>query len=143
LFPGTNELEQLSLIFKALGTPSATHWPEAAAENKNQLHFTPCPPRPWKDLVPRATESPALVDLLEQTVALDPHQRLCLQSQHVWLSDGQSFASRAELLHELIPVELEVPFFLRDDDVAIRQMLGLAARRKNLLTQLETWGTGS
>ena len=155
LWPGTNELDQLGRIFSDLGTPSDTHWPGATqlTHGRQFLQFFAknTTPRPWSELVPRASESPHLFDLLAQLVALDPAQRISSRAacQHPWFQDAV-MAERAEVLQELVPPELDEPILLsgsssgsgsssnnNDDNVAIRQTLALAARRKTLLSRLD------
>jgi serine/threonine protein kinase len=152
LWAGSNELDQLGQIFRSLGTPSATHWPAAKHLSvASQVKFTPQIPRPWSQFLPRASESRYLVDFLENVVALDPQKRISCDAtlQHAWIN-GRSLVSRASLIESLIPVALDAPFFFNShteedaavkDEIAIRQVLGLTARRKTLLSQFDQWGT--
>lgn len=152
LWEGINEIDQLGLIFRFLGSPSENHWPRALQlvekQQYGRLPFASSSPQPWSSFVPRVTESPHLEDLLKLTVALDPNNRIPAKDviQHVWFCD-EAFAKRAAVLYELVPDELDAPFFLSSNDtlplmeneVPIRQILGLATCRKVFLSQFETW----
>ena len=148
LWLGMNELDQLGRIFAALGTPSETNWPEAKQMGYGkQLQFQMQEPRTWNELVPRTCESEHLVDFMSNLVALDPKQRISskMALQHAWLSQNNSFASQSELINALVPLELDAPFLLQNDstsvknELPIRQILALAARRKDFLCQFDMW----
>ena len=149
LFPGSNDLDQLSRIYKVLGTPPPKDNQELT------LHFAECPARPWVDVVPRCAESPMLRELLEATIQLEPENRspaqLLLQ-QHAFLINADK-APRVEILQTLVPPALDAPMLVHspcvnqkdeiENTVAIRQVLGLAATRKRFFTELDSWGKRS
>ncbi|CAE7233355.1 Cdk20 [Symbiodinium natans] len=74
LFPGGSDLEQLCLIFQALGTPDEGDWPELRQlPDYHKVSFKPrAPNRP--DLAPLASASAQ--DLLWSFLRLNPRQRL-------------------------------------------------------------------
>lgn len=150
LFPGTNELDQLSRIFQSLGTPSPTNWPSGAKYLKKQLHslqFSSSEPTEWNSLVPRATEClNNLTDFLSKTASLDPSVRLTstdsLEHDFLNASSSSPLIPRVNVYKELVPTELDLPVCLnvegsskQEEDrlhrMRIRQVLALAeARRK-------------
>ncbi|SJK86597.1 cyclin-dependent kinase 7 [Babesia microti strain RI] len=73
LFPGVNEIDQLSKIYKITGTPSEENWPEAKrlpyyteysfSRGKEIEHFVP-------------TLNLQAKDLLQRLIKLNPHERI-------------------------------------------------------------------
>jgi serine/threonine protein kinase len=135
LFPGTNDLSQLTCIFKALGTPTRESWPSVhELPDWGKLTFATQSPMLWTDLVPRAAEYSGvgrdgdgggnLVDFLQGCIRLDPAQRRsaadCLK--HAWLAPSLAAAAsdsrvsdattRATIVTELVPPELREPLLL-------------------------------
>jgi serine/threonine protein kinase len=74
LFPGASEADQIHRICSVLGSPTASHWPEglrlATAIN---FRFPSYPPVPLSSVIPSA--SPEALQLLQDTLALDPARR--------------------------------------------------------------------
>lgn len=74
LLPGKNEMDQLELIFKLLGTPSEKIWPGLSKLNTSHVHF---PHYPYNNL---SAEFPNLsengLDLLSRLLTYDPSKRL-------------------------------------------------------------------
>jgi cyclin-dependent kinase 7 len=144
-FGGTSDLDQLSRIFHVLGTPTDTLWPAAVdLPDYGKLQFAHKEPQPWKDALPRATESCDLIDLLKGLLALDPSARRTSAEtlDHAWLKSGR--APRSILQGDLIPGDLQEPFLLSSSDpdltVATHQGLAAAASRRNFFTRLdELW----
>ena len=144
LFPGNNELDQLSRIYQVLGTPEK--------QGPDTLHFAPTAKRSWREIVPRCTESQHLEDLLDSTITLDPQKRSSCSTllEHPWFA-GPQLVTRAQLYQELVPEALEEPILLTtvansdeiENSVAIRQVVALAAARKNFLVAGEKWGRGN
>ena len=116
MFPGRNVLEQLSLIFDVLGTPTESNWPSAKAlPDYGKLNFTFKPGESWTqaDAVATTTttstssspkfarilEYPGLADMLSQLIALDPHRRLSSNEvlDHEWL---QQYAITSRRHHD-------------------------------------------
>lgn len=87
LFPGTGELNQLSVIFDTLGTPTEEDWP-----NMTQLpQYTPrefqeC--SPFSELFPGNDED--TLDLLQQMLRFDPNKRISASEalKHPFFSRG-------------------------------------------------------
>ncbi len=153
LLPGRNVLDQLSLVYSILGTPTVTSWPTASEmPDYGKLSFGTHTAKPWKDVLPRVVESPHLMDLLSKLVLLDPLQRLSAQQalDHPWLQQRQQpestgaaavadapAAIRKLVRDELIqPCKLQTPqlLFPRDRNVASRLALNLAKERRTFLS---------
>lgn len=153
LWEGTNEMDQLGFIFRSLGTPGEKHWPNALQlvekYHYGRLPFAKTIPLCWSVLMPRVTESSFMEEFFVSTIALDPDKRISAKDalKQKWLS-SEAIAERACLLCELVPNELDIPFFVSSNEavssikseVAIRQILGLANRRRTFLSRFETWG---
>jgi serine/threonine protein kinase len=156
LWEGTNEMEQLGFIFRSLGTPHEHHWPGGLqlveTYHYGRLPFAPMSSQPWRFLVPRVMESSDLEDFLASIVALDPNKRISAKHamEHKWLFN-EAVVERTSLLCELVPDELDAPFFLSSPneasslsaEVPIRQVLGVAKRRRAFLSQFDRWGEQS
>ena len=50
LFPGQNEMDQLSRIFDLIGTPAEEEWPENVGLSRN--NFRSRPSKEWSEIVP-------------------------------------------------------------------------------------------
>jgi len=76
LFPGDSEIDELFKIFRVLGTPNATHWPEALdLPDFNPSGMWPqWPALSLSTIVP--TLEPAGLAMLEGLMELDPKDRL-------------------------------------------------------------------
>ncbi|KAI8866505.1 CMGC/CDK/CDK7 protein kinase [Ramicandelaber brevisporus] len=70
--PGSNEVDQLNTIFKALGTPNEDEWPEVK-ELSSYVAFKPNPKPPMRDLFTGA--SMEALDLLERMLTFNPNNR--------------------------------------------------------------------
>jgi len=92
IFPGSNEMEQLNMIFSLLGTANQRNWPHAfqypfykerfahkVIPNTLRLKF--------KDF---ADYNPLIVDLLEKLLKLDPKERISAKDalNHPWFSQS-------------------------------------------------------
>ncbi|KAK1443383.1 cell division protein kinase [Babesia gibsoni] len=73
LFTGTNEIEQLGKIYKVLGTPSQTNWPNAM-KLKLYTPFTVEQPKNLADVI--KGHSSEAIDLLQRMLTLDPKERI-------------------------------------------------------------------
>jgi serine/threonine protein kinase len=153
LLPGRNVLDQLSLVYSILGTPTSTSWPTVSdMPDYGKLSFGTRSVKPWKEILPRAAESPHLIDLLSKLVLLDPKQRLTAKQSlnHTWLKQQQqqpasiggapikddSIEIRMMVRDELIqPCKLQIPklLFPRDSSVASKLALKLAKERRTFL----------
>ncbi|KAK7481799.1 hypothetical protein BaRGS_00026946 [Batillaria attramentaria] len=71
VFPGENDIEQLCLVIRVLGTPNEKTWPGISDEDLPDFHkisFSPCQPMPLEEIFPDA--SPEALDLLKCFLAL-------------------------------------------------------------------------
>ena len=93
LFQGKNEVEQISLIFQMLGTPSQNHWPKGMSliQNLNlAVLFHSSTPSSHEQRIRENLEisipnaSPESLDIIQKMIELDPSRRF----------------SAKELLHE-------------------------------------------
>ncbi|KAI9778753.1 MAG: hypothetical protein M1816_003915 [Peltula sp. TS41687] len=73
--PLGSELALLHSIFKSLGTPSSDTWPEVSSfPDWGKMDFVVYPPKPWKDLLPDASEG--VRDLVSKLVCYESSSRL-------------------------------------------------------------------
>lgn len=80
LFPGSNDADQLDLIFRALGTPDSTTYPEIVSlpEYKPTTWRQVRPPESLADLVPGLSADG--VDLLSRFLVHDPAKRITAEA---------------------------------------------------------------
>jgi cyclin-dependent kinase len=70
-----SELALIKSIFTTLGTPNEETWPSSrACPDWGKMRFQQFPPKPWKDLLPGASE--AAIDFVSQTVCYEMTRRL-------------------------------------------------------------------
>ena len=74
LFPGTSDADQLTKIFKILGTPTEQSWPGMLDLPEYKSDFEVFPPQSMGTLTP--TLEPAGQELLSQLLRFDPQQRI-------------------------------------------------------------------
>ena len=74
LFPGTSDADQLTKIFKILGTPTEQSWPGMLDLPEYKSDFEIFPPQSMGTLTP--TLEPAGQELLSQLLRFDPQQRI-------------------------------------------------------------------
>jgi negative regulator of PHO system len=152
ILPGTNLLDQLSLVFDLLGTPTDATWPGAKdMPDYGKLKFTTRPsPQSWATTaLPRVVECPELPDLLSKLVTLDPQKRISSRQalDHEWTMAGHcqphngGADDRRGLLKDLVPIQLvELPLLSpKDVTMATRQALKLASTRRSFLPSLASW----
>lgn len=72
-FPGESDLDQLSRIFQALGTPTEEKW-QGFTQLPDYVQFKPFPKTPLKLIFTAAAED--LLSLLEKLFALNPLERV-------------------------------------------------------------------
>eukprot|EP00934_Nitzschia_sp_Nitz4_P009279 Nitzschia sp. Nitz4//scaffold42_size132992//6245//7597//NITZ4_003378-RA/size132992-processed-gene-0.2-mRNA-1//1//CDS//3329551655//9269//frame0 len=141
LVPGNNVLDQLARIFALWGTPTDDHWPQARAlPDFAKFHFVPKPrdDQLWPWLLPRVTESPCLVAILDSLVALDPSLRCSADQAMEQLAKDEKLStdcSPLTLQHALVPPELQLPPVLDPTHSRLIQQAGLhvAEQRRNCL----------
>lgn len=146
VWPGRNVIDQLTHLFESLGTPNEEKWPSVKRlPDYRKLIFGFKPPKRWEETLPRASESPALVDLLSNLVVLNPAARFTAKEvlDHDWLlpKSGVSLGGfdnecHRELRDELLlPASLQIPLLLFPENRALVEKLGLgiAESRRSLL----------
>lgn len=75
LFAGDTDIEQLSLVIRALGTPNETNWPTLSElPDYNKIEFAHCEAVPFEELVPDAC--PEAVSLLKRFLVYRSDQRI-------------------------------------------------------------------
>jgi len=74
LFTGDSEIDQIFKIFKVLGTPSESNWPDAFNLSAFKQSFPKWRGIPMKEHCPTLDELE--IDLLKGLVALDPNKRI-------------------------------------------------------------------
>ena len=89
LFCGSNDSDQVSRIFKVLGTPSHDSWPTMQQMPKYNHNFPTYPGKKLATLLPRMSH--AGLDLLEKLLQPDPGKRISAREgmRHVYFSDLQ------------------------------------------------------
>ncbi|CAI2375374.1 unnamed protein product [Moneuplotes crassus] len=76
LFCGRNDIDQMSQIFKIMGTPSEETW-EGVTNLPHYVEFEETPPQSFRILFPGIDED--LANLLEGLLVLDPNKRLTVE----------------------------------------------------------------
>lgn len=75
LFRGENDIEQLCLVLRALGTPTEDIWPGMTKlPDYNKISFPDYQPKPWSELVPDATDEAR--DLLSRFLVYSSFERI-------------------------------------------------------------------
>jgi serine/threonine protein kinase len=144
LFPGRGAIDQLYCVLEGVGTPTDANYPAAKElPDYGKLHFAPKDPKPVAELVPRSSECPHLMALLESCIVLDPGRRgsapAVLQDAALWAdvdtpNDPKArFDARRMLIEELVPRELDEPILLSGSPDAAALVLDLAGKRRKLL----------
>ena len=89
LFCGSNDSDQVSRIFKVLGTPSYDSWPSMQHMPKYNPNFPNYPGRKLSTLLPRMSN--AGLDLLERLLQPDPAKRISAREgmRHAYFNDLQ------------------------------------------------------
>ena len=89
LFCGSNDSDQVSRIFKVLGTPSHDSWPSMSSMPKFNAAFPSYPGKKLHTLLPRMSH--AGLDLLEKLLQPDPNKRISARDgmRHAYFSDLQ------------------------------------------------------
>ncbi|GAB6026100.1 Cyclin-dependent kinase 20 [Chamberlinius hualienensis] len=75
LFPGENDIDQLCVVMRTLGTPSEDSWPGLATlPDYNKITFPEMKAIPIEDVVPDASQN--AVDLLKDFLCYPPEKRI-------------------------------------------------------------------
>jgi len=87
LFPGSSDADQLTKIFKCLGTPTPKLWPSIAELPEYKDNFPVYPAQAWKKIVKKL--DPAGLDLLSQMLRYDPSKRISAEMamKHLYFKD--------------------------------------------------------
>lgn len=87
LFPGSSDEDQLLRIFKLLGTPDPTSWPQMVDLPEYKADFPIYEPQPWSSIVPNL--DPQGTDLLSRMLRFDPAQRISARQamEHPYFND--------------------------------------------------------
>ena len=87
LFMGDSEIDQIFKIFKVLGTPNESNWPDALKLSDFKKTFPKFKGMAMIEHTPTLTELE--VDLLSGLVALDPNRRISALAalQHPYFDD--------------------------------------------------------
>ncbi|KAL7575000.1 hypothetical protein ACA910_010817 [Epithemia clementina (nom. ined.)] len=153
IFPGANDLAQLSLYFQCLGTPSEETWPNVVnLRDWGKLTFASHPSDPlwYRRMLPRLAEIPEdgpLTRVIVNTIKLDPSQRWPAKKCHQQLINDQAeetIHSRMEFVSELVPLRLQkVPLLLSPPcdcfDELDRQIESVARTRRDFIPSLYPW----
>ncbi|GMF60737.1 unnamed protein product [Phytophthora fragariaefolia] len=108
LADGASDIDQLSKIFAALGSPAENGW-DQASELPFFLRFKDTKPTPLAEQFPML--SAAGVDLLGQLLQLDPKKRIAVDKalEHEFFSEKPEPAAPADLIIVDAPDRLEPP----------------------------------
>ncbi|XP_043275798.1 cyclin-dependent kinase 20-like [Venturia canescens] len=78
LFPGETDIEQLAIVLRHLGTPTAETWPELSSlPDYNKITFPYHKGIPWEHAIPDAT--PDVLDLVKNILLYNSVKRLTAQ----------------------------------------------------------------
>lgn len=153
LWPGRNVIDQLSLIFRSLGTPNEKTWPSVRKlPDYGKLNFGSKPPKRWETTLARAAESPMLVDFVSKLLVLNPAGRLTAREalDHDWLRVPTSEEGPAVGANErhrklrdelLVPTSLRIPplLFPENRELVGKLGLGIAELRRSVLGHGTCW----
>jgi len=87
LFPGSSDGDQLTKIFKCLGTPNPKIWPTISDLPEYKENFPVFPAQQWKKIVKKL--DPTGLDLLSQMLRYDPSKRVSAEvaMKHPYFKD--------------------------------------------------------
>jgi serine/threonine protein kinase len=143
LFAGKNVLDQIHRTFQILGTPSLAtdEWVQKLADFA-KVSFKHYDPQPLENVLPRASECPHLVDLINSLVRLDPSQRLTSKAalEHAFCCEELLTISAVDL----IPTECKSFISSKASmEMAEQEALSLAASRRAWNNNKQTLGESS
>eukprot|EP00026_Physarum_polycephalum_P003454 Phypoly_transcript_03465.p1 GENE.Phypoly_transcript_03465~~Phypoly_transcript_03465.p1 ORF type:complete len:338 (-),score=55.26 Phypoly_transcript_03465:176-1189(-) len=95
-FPGSSDIEQLSCIFSALGTPDEQIWP-GVSSLPDYVPYNYCPPTPFRQLFSAASDD--ALDLLAEMLRYDPNKRISASDalKHPYFSSYPTATAPAKL----------------------------------------------
>eukprot|EP00371_Babesia_bovis_P002298 XP_001610945.1 cyclin-dependent kinase-related kinase [Babesia bovis T2Bo] len=101
LFTGTNEIDQLGRIYKLLGTPSDTNWPDAK-KLKLYTPFTAMQPTSLDTTI--KNRSADEIDLLQRMLKLDPKERISVKEalKHKYFTTSPTMCKPNQLPFDFI-----------------------------------------
>merc|ERR1711881_540926 len=87
LFPGTSEVNQLSTIFRLMGTPTLDDWPDDSAVKFEAFNVKVG--QPLENLIPRLQTCPPALDLVQNLLTFNQHTRIrALEAlRHNWFEE--------------------------------------------------------
>jgi serine/threonine protein kinase len=136
LFIGRNTVDQLTLLFEALGTP-----PENSFFTKlpdyGKLTFTTRIARPWSEILPRISEdtSEKLHIILPHLVALNPQERWSAQQCLEEMDDTRN-VENDEIMRRGMAEDLLQPLSLRVPPVIFQRSEDCTEDSQNVLTHI-------
>lgn len=140
MFAGKNVIDQLSVIFDFLGTPTKESWPSCESlPDYGKLAFKAKEPKKWETTFPRVTEDKDLYSLVKNLVLLDPSKRLTSREavEHSWFSNiaSKEESIRRNLRCDLIPPVLREPMLIAPKNQALVSKVGVtvASQRRTFL----------
>ena len=98
IFPGENDIDQLGIVIRILGSPSEKVWPGVnELPDFSKITFPDTKPIDLESIVPDAT--PEAVDLFKQFVKYDSAKRMSAKNalQHEYFSSSPLAATLAEM----------------------------------------------
>ena len=104
--PGNNDLEQLSLIFEALGTPTEEQWPGMKSlPTASQVVFKPIASPTAASLRQLFRCGADAVDLLQQLLCFDPSRRMSAEQalRHEYFGNEPAATPWADLPRPAVP----------------------------------------
>jgi serine/threonine protein kinase len=128
-------LDQLSLIYQTLGTPTPQLWPNVDKDGPDygKLSFKPRTPKLWNKVLPNAAERlPKLLELVSKLVRLDPSKRLTAtetlaQISSFWVAHAKKMSmtpsasrdcARIQAQDDFVPPQLRIPPLIKPADPA-------------------------
>ena len=158
IFPGTNDLGQLSLYFQTLGTPSLQTWPGVInLPDWGKLSFASHPSNPvwYHRTLPRLAEFPmddVLTRVIVDAVQLNPSRRCSANQCHQQFLqqprqkdvDEDTNSDTLDFISEMVPSRLhQIPLLLKSAndcfDVLDLQIKKTARTRREFISSLDPW----